>query len=129
VRVLAVPFLVAGLLLLAGCGPSGTGPSGHAAAVAVQVPAGPPPPAGVIAGPLGASLTEADRQAGFSAQIAALDQGQRRSWKGSNGTFGYVEPGAESGACRVYTQTVYIDGRPRSGQGQACRQPDGSWKF
>lgn len=29
--------------------------------------------------------------------------------------------------CTTFTQTIYIDGRPREGRGRACRQPDGSW--
>jgi hypothetical protein len=117
-----------GLVLLSGCGPT-TPPPSPAVAVIPSVPAGPPAPAGVIAGTLGASLSDADRQAGFTAQQEALDQGQRRSWKGTNGTFGYVEPGPDAGACRSYTQTVYVNGRAQSGKGQACKQPDGSWKF
>lgn len=29
--------------------------------------------------------------------------------------------------CADFSQTIYIDGRPREGKGKACRQPDGSW--
>ncbi len=29
--------------------------------------------------------------------------------------------------CANYTQTIYIDGRPREASGRACRQPDGAW--
>ena len=48
------------------------------------------------------TLTDADRQAAWQAQIAALDSGQRRSWRGAHGVFGFVEPGAETGAgCRA----------------------------
>ena len=97
-----------------------------------------PPPAiptgaalgGVLGGLVGASLADADRQAAWNAQVAALDSGQRRSWRGAHGVFGFVEPGAEAGAgCRSYTQTIYVAGRPNHGQGVACKQPDGGWKM
>ena len=29
--------------------------------------------------------------------------------------------------CRSYTQTIYIDGRPQTARGTACRNPDGTW--
>jgi surface antigen len=84
---------------------------------------------GVLGGPVGASLTDADRAAAWNAEVAALDSGQRRSWKGSNGVFGFVAPGAEAGpGCRAYSQTIYIAGRPNRGRGVACKQADGTWK-
>lgn len=85
---------------------------------------------GVLGGPIGASLTEADRQAAWTAQIAALDSGQSRSWRGIHGVFGFVAPGAETGGgCRAYSQTIYVGGRPNRGQGVACKQADGTWKM
>ena len=114
--------------------PVGTPPAAPDAPVAA---ASPPPliPAGaalggVLGGPVGAALTDADRQSAWQAQIAALDSGQRRSWRGAHGVFGFVEPGAETGAgCRPYAQTIYVAGRPNRGQGLACKQPDGGWKM
>ena len=85
---------------------------------------------GVFAGPIGASLSDADREAAWNAQVGALESGQRRSWRGSRGVFGFVEPGLEAGAgCRAFSQTVYVAGRPNHGQGVGCRQTDGSWKM
>ena len=101
-------------------------------------PAGIPAPAiptgaalgGVLGGPVGASLTDDDRQAAWQAQVGALDSGQKRSWRGAKGVFGFVEPGAASGdGCRAYSQTIYVAGRPNHGKGVGCRQPDGSWKM
>ena len=87
---------------------------------------------GIIGGGIGAQLDEADRQAAYDAQYEAVDTGRRRSWRGPHGSYGYVDPGPEAyraeGYCREYTQTIYIDGRPRAGHGLACREPDGSWK-
>jgi surface antigen len=89
------------------------------------------PSGGLLSGAVGASLSEADRQAAFDAQIAALEAGQRRSWRGSHGIFGFIEPGSEIGTagCRSYSQTIYIAGRPNKGNGQACRQPEGGWRM
>ncbi|MFY9969112.1 MAG: hypothetical protein WAK41_06830, partial [Roseiarcus sp.] len=85
---------------------------------------------GVLGGAVGASLSEADREAAWTAQLTALDSGQRRSWRGGHGVFGFVEPGAETGAgCRAYSQTIYVAGRPNRGQGVGCKQADGSWKM
>ena len=85
---------------------------------------------GILGGPVGAQLDEADRQAAYDAQIAALDAGQRRAWRGEHGAYGFVEPGADMGGnCRAYAQTIYIGGRPQRGHGAGCRQPDGSWRM
>ncbi len=113
-------------------------PPGPAASVAAMQPALGATPAipsgaalgGVLGGPIGASLTEADRQAAWSAQISALDSGQSRSWRGVQGVFGFIAPGAETGGgCRAYSQTIYVAGRPNRGGGVACKQPDGTWKM
>src|SRR5271166_2644145 len=85
---------------------------------------------GVLGGPVGSSLSEADRQAAWEAQLGALETGQRRSWRGAHGVFGFVEPGAETGGgCRAYSQTIYISGRPKRGQGVGCKLADGSWRM
>jgi len=123
---------------LAGCsgfGMSGGPPSPPPVAAAPAAPAAPMVPTGaalggVLGGPAAASLSEADRQAAWDAQVAALDSGQRRSWRGAHGVFGFVEPGAETGGgCRAYSQTIYVAGRPNRGQGVGCKQAGGSWKM
>ena len=93
-------------------------------------PLSPPVPAGPALGaPISASLTDADRAAAWKAEVAALESGQRRSWRGANGVFGFVEPGGEAvGGCRAFSLTVYLAGRPNRGQGVACKQADGTWK-
>ena len=125
-------------LALAGC--MSTGPSGGSA------PANPPPAAaaeatpapaqvdpsmlgGVLAGSVGLGLEDSDRRAAYGAQTAALDSGQRKSWKGARGAFGYVEVGPAQGACRPFSQTVYVAGRPYNGHGTGCKQADGSWRM
>ena len=88
-----------------------------APAVAAVEPAAPAIPTGaalggVLGGPVGASLTDDDRAAAWNAQIAALDTGQRRSWRGAHGVFGFVEPGAATG-----------DGLPRLCADHLYRRP------
>ena len=142
-------FMIAiGSIGLAGCqslgssdAPPTTGsttPAGAAASTVAATPAGIPAPAiptgaalgGVLGGSVGSSLTEDDRQAAWQAQVGALDSGQKRSWRGAKGVFGFVEPGATTGdGCRAYSQTIYVSGRPNRGHGSGCKQPDGSWKM
>jgi surface antigen len=115
-----------------------TTPAAAATSTVAPAPAGIPAPAlpagaalgGVLGGSVGASLTDDDREAAWQAQVGALDSGQKRSWRGAKGVFGFVEPGAASGdGCRAYSQTIYVAGRPNRGKGVGCRQPDGSWKM
>jgi len=142
-------MIALGAIGLAGCSSVGSGgappssvasvaPAGAAASSVAPTPAETAAPAiptgaalgGVLGGPVGASLTDDDRAAAWSAQTAALDSGQRRSWRSAHGVFGFVEPGAATGAgCRAYSQTIYVAGRPNRGRGTGCKQPDGSWKM
>ena len=126
-RALTVAILFASFALGA-CSVTGSGEPPSAAA-----PAKPAVPSisGVVAGPFGADLAEADRQRAFDAQNQALETGKRQSWRNDKGLFGFVEPGSESrlgGSCRDYTHTLYQNGRPKSASGSACRQADGSWR-
>ena len=128
-------ILALGSLGLGGCSSVGSGAAPPPVAAAPAEPAAPAIPTGaalggVLGGPVGATLDDGDRQMAWEAQVAALDSGQRRSWRGSHGVFGYVEPGAAAGeGCRAYSQTIYIAGRPSRGHGLGCKQPDGSWKM
>jgi surface antigen len=115
---------------------SSTTPAGDAMSTVAStgIPAPPLPTGaalgGVLGGPVGASLTDDDRATAWNAQVAALNSGQRRSWRGADGVFGFVEPGGATGdGCRAYSQTIYLAGRPTRGRGAGCKQPDGSWKM
>lgn len=125
--------IVAGLSA-AGCNSFGSAappPSAAAAAAgAAPLPTG-AALGGILGGPVGASLDEADRQAAYDAQVAALETGRRSAWRGAHGAYGYVEAAATPDAqgCRAYSQTIYVGGRPQHGQGLGCRQPDGSWRM
>lgn len=36
---------------------------------------------------------------------------------------------AQGAPCREFTETIYVDGKPETGRGTACRQPDGTWRI
>lgn len=126
------PSVLAGVsgfiaLALAGCSPTASAPPPQAAVAAVD-----PAALGVSGGPLGSKLDPADRSAAGAAQMTAVETGERKSWRGKQGAFGLVEPGPEAtrseGVCRDYSHTIYIDGRPQSGKGLACRT-QGVWRI
>jgi len=90
---------------------------------------------GIVGSEIGRSMDEQDRMYARQAEYAALEEGESdrpRRWRNpDNGRYGDVVPGRpykRSGVdCRDYTHTVYIDGRPQTMHGTACRNPDGSW--
>ena len=90
---------------------------------------------GLIGNRIGAAMDDEDKQRAYAAQMDALDRGAPGapvSWKNpDSGRYGTVVPGPayqESGRnCRSYTHTIYIDGRPETARGTACRNPDGTW--
>ncbi|MDI9848240.1 hypothetical protein QM467_09275 [Rhodoblastus sp. 17X3] len=114
------------LVSLSGCAtttPEATAPAAAAAAVAP-----PPPYTGLASGSLGGSLDAVSRTAANNAEIAALNSGERKTWRGDDGAYGYVAPGAATGDCRELSHTIYINGRPQIGKGTACRAA-GGWKL
>ena len=84
---------------------------------------------------IGAALDDDDRQRAYAAQMQALETGPSGapvSWRNpDSGRYGSVVPGPayerNGGTCRQYTHTIYIDGRPQTARGAACRNPDGTW--
>lgn len=94
----------------------------------------------IIGGALGAALTRdmdcEDQSYAYRTYYDGFNSGRPGglySWRNPrNGHRGdlriggyYDDPGGFR--CTTFTQTIYIDGRPREGRGRACRQPDGSW--
>lgn len=120
-------FLISTLPLLAACNSSAPPPPVQAAAPvdnALQ---------GFVMKPEVAALGERERRTAGDAQYKAVSEGQRVSWKGNGGSFGFVEPGPEkpgsNAVCREYSHTVYLNGRPVRGVGEACRSPAGVWRI
>ena len=105
--------------------------SGRVAATAVGAVVG-----GIIGNQVGASLDEADRRAAAEAEYRALEYGrsnQPTPWRNpDSGHYGNIVPGAPYKVgethCREYTHTIYIDGRPETVRGRACRAADGTWR-
>ncbi len=90
---------------------------------------------GLIGNRIGAAMDDEDKQRAYAAQMDALERGQSGapvSWRNpDSGRYGTVVPGPayqEGGRnCRSFTHTIYIDGRPETARGTACRNPDGTW--
>jgi len=109
------------------------GGKGKLAAVAVGALAG-----AWAGSEVGKSLDKADRQ---YAQRTAQDSleysqvGQNKTWRnpdsGNSGTFTPTRTYKTAGGknCRSFETTIYIEGKQETGTGQACRQPDGTWKI
>ena len=86
---------------------------------------------GFVGNRIGASMDEEDRRRAAAAQYTAFDSGNRTEWNSPNGHHGYIEPRPvyyyNNMQCREFTQTAYVDGRPATMSGRACRGPDGQW--
>ena len=108
----------------------GGGTGGHVAGALVGAGLG-----ALIGNRIGAALDDEDKQRAYAAQMDALERGPSGapvSWKNpDSGRYGTVVPGPayqEAGRnCRSFTHTIYIDGRPQTARGTACRNPDGTW--
>ena len=107
------------------------GGSGKVVATAIGAVIG-----GVVGSEIGKSLDEADRRRAIEAEYRALEYGQSgqpTAWKNpDNGHYGNVVAGKpykmKDSHCREYTHTIYINGKPETMRGTACRQPDGTWR-
>lgn len=98
---------------------------------------------GVLAGGLlgnqaATRLTCQDQQEVYSTTQSTLEEypsGRSATWNNpDSGHWGTVTPtktyvDSRGQNCREFEQTIYIDGRPEKGVGEACRQPDGSWRI
>ena len=91
---------------------------------------------GIVGSEIGKSLDDNDRRLAQEAEFASLERGQSgvgQPWRNpDSGHYGMVVPGkpykrAEQD-CRDYTHTIYIDGKPQTMRGTACRNPDGTWR-
>ncbi|MBI4273181.1 MAG: glycine zipper 2TM domain-containing protein [Rhizobiales bacterium] len=90
---------------------------------------------GLIGNRIGAAMDDEDKRRAYEAQMAALEAGPSGApvaWRNpDSGRYGSVVPGpaydARGTKCREYTHTIYIDGRPQTARGAACRNRDGTW--
>ena len=90
---------------------------------------------GMIGNRIGAAMDDDDKRRAYAAQIQALESGPSGApvaWRNpDSGRYGSVVPGPayqqQGMSCRSYTHTIYIDNRPQTARGAACRNPDGTW--
>jgi surface antigen len=116
--------------LIGGAIGSGGGVGSTVAGVAIGAGLG-----ALIGNRIGASLDDEDKRRAYDAQMDALERGPSGapvSWKNpDSGRYGSIVPGpayANAGRnCRSYTHTIYVDGRPETSRGTACRNGDGTW--
>lgn len=115
---------------LIGSSVAGGGVGNRLAGAAVGAVAG-----GILGGAIGAALDNADRERAYAAERQALAYGQPGapvSWRNpDSGRYGTVTAGPinqrDGRGCREFYHTIYINGRPQTAEGVACRNPDGSW--
>jgi surface antigen len=90
---------------------------------------------GMVGNRIGAAMDDEDKRRAYAAQIQALETGPSGApvaWRNpDSGRYGSIVPGpvydSQGRSCRQYTHTIYIDGRPQTARGTACRGPDGTW--
>jgi surface antigen len=91
---------------------------------------------GIVGSEIGRRLDEQDRRLAQAAEYEALERGESgrsRQWRNpDSGHYGEIVPSRpyrrQELDCRDYTHTVFIDGRPQTMRGTACRNPDGTWR-
>src|SRR6187200_3766627 len=91
---------------------------------------------GIVGNRIGASMDDEDKRRAYAAQIQALESGPSGApvaWRNpDSGRYGSIVPGPAYDSngmnCRQFTHTIYIDGKPQTARGTACRNPDGSWQ-
>ena len=93
---------------------------------------------GLLGNQVATRLTCQDQQAVYSTTQSTLEDypsGRSATWNNpDSGHWGTVTPtktyvDSRGQNCREFEQTIYIDGRPEKGVGEACRQSDGSWRI
>jgi surface antigen len=91
---------------------------------------------GMLGNRIGAAMDDEDKRRAYAAQMQALDKGPSGApvaWRNpDSGRYGSIVPGpaydSNGRNCRQFTHTIYIDGKPQTARGTACRDPDGSWQ-
>jgi surface antigen len=129
-RIIAAALGCVALAACAGDAGLSTGPSGGPNAFTGSVPT--PTPRAI---PVNAALDPRDRPAAGAAHLRALQYGEPGApvaWRNpETGHHGTIVPGpayqSNGQTCREFSHTVYVDGRPQTGRGSSCRNPDGTW--
>ena len=91
---------------------------------------------GMLGNRIGAAMDDEDKRRAYAAQMQALEKGPSGApvaWRNpDSGRYGSIVPGpaydSNGKNCRQFTHTIYIDGKPQTARGTACRDPDGNWQ-
>lgn len=88
---------------------------------------------GIVGNQIGRYMDRQDR-ANMRRAVINTPLGKQASWTNQHSDITYtVRPirnyHDEGRYCREYRTTIEINGKPRKAYGNACRQPDGSWKI
>jgi surface antigen len=135
--------LLAGALVLSGCGTTG-GANRETGGVLASLGVGGGDTVGssiisamhggLVGGSVGAGLTSAEKRTALEAEYKALEytpSGKVVAWTGKQNRRGEVvaaqpyQVGSQN--CRQYKQTVFTGSASAVARGTACRNPDGSW--
>jgi surface antigen len=89
---------------------------------------------GMVGNAIGRGLDDQARREAAAAEYRALESGGPGApvaWR-SRQYYGTVTPGPDYerdgySRCREFAHTIYIDGKPETARGVACRQSDGNW--
>jgi surface antigen len=87
----------------------------------------------VIGGSVGRDLDEQDREFAYGAADRSFRSGRTASWDnprtGHRGQFKMRRSyQRDSGLCRDFDHTIWVDGEPELVEGTACEMADGSWR-
>jgi surface antigen len=93
---------------------------------------------GYLGGEIGKRLSNRDKEQMSQTTQQSLENGQRgqtSSWRNpDSGASGTVTPRSDSyktangNTCRDFDQSVSLQGQTSSGNGTACKNPDGTWR-
>ena len=84
---------------------------------------------GMLGNRIGAAMDDEDKRRAYAAQVQALESGPSGApvaWRNpDSGGYGSIVPGpaydSKGMNCRQFTHTIYIDGKPQTARGTACR--------
>lgn len=80
-------------------------------------------------------ITGNDSRRAAAAEERAMTNNEPITWNNpETGNRGTIQPqrtyqNSVGQTCREYSHTIYVEGRPETAYGTACRQPDGTWKL
>jgi len=92
---------------------------------------------GLVGASIGRNLNCEQRSYAVDASYRGFEAGRphaRYDWRDPRGeAYGYVQVGDyyqdRGRRCTTYTQEIWVQGRPETASGRACRQPDGTWQM